>query len=93
MRKYKCYFGQEFYTIKDYKKIMKYLKKDKNSNTFLKDIAASYNMFKSMIKLKNLKLIKFSYEDGMEEEHIRFVDRIKKDIPKLERFITQTKLK
>lgn len=93
MKKYKCYFNQEFYTISDYKNLMNHLKKDKKRDVFLTEIARNYNIFKSLLKLKELKLIEFSYEDSTEEEHIRFVDRLRKDIPIMERYIKKTELK
>ncbi len=57
------------------------------------ELAATYNMFKSMLKLRDLKLIKFNREDGIEINHIDFIDQLRKDIPKMDRYIKKTELK
>mgnify|MGYP001609185774 CR=1 FL=1 len=93
MINYKFYYGEgEIGEVKNYKRFVAHLKK-RGSRSFLMELAESYNVFKTMLKLKALKLIKFSREDGMEERHIKFVDRLRKDIPIMNKYIEKTRLK
>ena len=92
MIKYKFYYNEEEVGVKNYKKLVAELKKGK-SRPFLMELAATYNMFKSMLKLRDLKLIKFSRDDRMEIKHINFVDSLREDIPIINKYIRKTELK
>ena len=92
MKKYYFYYDDKEVGVKDYKKLVANLKKPKY-RPFLRVLAATYNMFKSMLKLRDLKLIKFSRDDRMEIKHINFVDSLREDIPIINKYIRKTELK
>lgn len=89
---YKFYYNEGMVGVKNYRGLVTELKKDKRKyKHFLMELAGTYGMFKSLLKMRDMKLLKFR-EDGMEEDHIKFVDKLKKSLPELERYIKKSSL-
>ena len=93
MVRHQIYLNGQTAKIKNYKKLVKHLKKNRALKVaFLIEIAGTYSMFKSLLKMKDMKILNFE-KDGMEENHIKFVDKLSKDFPILKKYIEESRLK
>ena len=93
MVRHQIYLNGQTAKIKSYKGLLKTLKRDRALKVaFLIEIAGTYSLFKSLLKMRDMKILKFK-KDGMEENHIKFVDKLSKDFPILSKYIEETRLK